>query len=72
MEAVRKMSRAQKKWCREYERITGFEAMHMDEYEAGQVEFKELVQRNVKWFEDWSSDSYLTVSSLPYPGMFKD
>jgi hypothetical protein len=60
-----KLTKTQKAWIKSYKDLTTFEAMHIDEVKAGEMTFEELVDSNVKWFEDWSTDMHLKVTQLP-------
>jgi hypothetical protein len=60
-----RLTRTQLAWIKSYKDLTTFEAMHIDEVRAGTMTFEELVDSNVKWFEDWSTDMHLKVTQLP-------
>ena len=56
----RRMTKAQKAWCAEYERQSGFEPM-MDDFLIGNVSFVDAADKSVRWFEDWASDTHLNI-----------
>ena len=55
----------QRAWLIVYERVTGFEPLHQDELDAGVITFNELVRHNIKWFEEWSTESMAAISTNP-------
>lgn len=46
---------AQRAWLEWYEKETGIEPMHQDEFDGGEMTWAELVRSNVRWFRDWST-----------------
>jgi hypothetical protein len=57
---LRRMTKQQRAWCREYERQTTFEPC-MDDFLCGSESFADAALWNVRWFEDWSSDAHLNI-----------
>lgn len=57
----KRMNKAQRAWCKEYESQTGFEPL-MDDFRAGNVSFKDAAHKSNRWFESWASDAYLNIS----------
>lgn len=51
-------TKIQRKWCENYQSVTGFEPL-MDDYEAGNRTFQQAANLSVWWFEDWSNDAFL-------------
>ena len=64
------MSKAQRDWCREYKRQTGFEAL-MDDFLYGNETFVEAAHKSNRWFEDWSGDALLNITRN-IPGEFDE
>ena len=62
-------SSAQRKWCKNYERVTTFEPLMCD-YEAGNQTFLQAARFSVDWFAGWSSDAHLTVGDN-IPGAYE-
>lgn len=58
---MRKMTREQKAWCKEYEAQTTFEPL-MDDFLHGNETFVQAARKSNRWFDDWSSDAYLNIS----------
>lgn len=56
-----RMTRAQREWCLNYKKATTFEPL-MDDFLAGNCTFVEAAKRSNVWFDDWSSDAYLSIS----------
>ena len=44
---------------------TTFEPLDMEDLISGKITFDELFKINVKWFEDWSTESMAIVSRYP-------
>ena len=63
-----KYTKEQRKWCERYERETGFDPHAMGDYEAGNKTFVDAAKDSVHWFEDWSNDTYLRITSGNIPG----
>lgn len=57
------VNRRQRAWLSLYEEVTTFEPMHKDELFSGTMTFDEVAQANIDWFEQWSKDSLLEISS---------
>lgn len=66
----RRMTKEQRAWCKEYELTTTFEVL-MDDFHAGNETFVEAAKKSVNWFESWSSDAFLTVSTH-IPGQYDE
>lgn len=60
---AKKINSAQRKWLERYESLTGFEPMHQEELDAGTMRFAEVARRNVQWYEDHTSDMYLSITT---------
>jgi len=52
---------AQRKAMTEFESISGFEMMHQDEFDNGEISFDEMWQKNQSWFDD----VYANVTNIP-------
>jgi len=48
---ARRLNTAQRRALRRYEHISGFEPMHQDELDAGEMDFAEMWRRNLHWLE---------------------
>lgn len=46
----------------EYERICGFELMHQEDIDAGEMSFEEAWSENIRWLEDVLAE----VSNIPH------
>ena len=53
---MKKYTKRQKDWCKNYQDTTTFEPM-MGDFEEGNETFQKAARRNVLWFESWSSDA---------------
>lgn len=51
------MTKEQRKWAREHMRLTGFEALGIDECEKGIISFRAMVARNKRWFQMWYDET---------------
>ena len=47
----RKLTEAEATALQDYERISGYDLLHTDEYENGSITDHELLQANLDWFE---------------------
>ncbi len=52
-----KATDAQRAWLKQYEDLSGFEPLHQEELDSGEMSFAALVRANVDWFESWSMDT---------------
>lgn len=50
---MRKLTKRQRKWLKEYEDNFGMDAMYLDDYLHGKMTWNELCSRNYSWLEDW-------------------
>lgn len=64
--SAKKLSPAQREWCKHYERETTFEPLMCD-FKAGNESFEEAARKSLAWFESWASDAYLRASDRPIP-----
>lgn len=48
---------AQRAWLKQYEDQTGFEPLHQDSLDSGEMTWAQVAQANVDWFESWSMDT---------------
>ncbi len=56
-----KANDAQRTWLKEYENKTGFEPMHQDELDSGEMTFAAVARANIDWFEAWASETHLAI-----------
>jgi hypothetical protein len=64
----RRLTKAQREWCREYEDDLLFEPM-MGDYLAGNCTFREAAQHSINWIRDHVSDMTRNLEkSIPSPG----
>ena len=61
---AREMTRAQAKWCEEYEQSTTFEAL-MDNFRAGNETFPQAAKKSRDWFENWMNDAFRGMPEIP-------
>ncbi|MEW5512014.1 hypothetical protein ABGT16_05275 [Pseudomonas asiatica] len=66
-----KATAEQRAWLQHYENTTGFEAIHQEELDSGEMTFAEVAQQNIDWFEAWSSDAHLQIQRN-VPGALDD
>ena len=52
---------AQRAWLQQYEDKTGFEPMHQEQLDSGEMTFAAVARANIDWFEAWSTDSHLAI-----------
>jgi hypothetical protein len=57
----KRMTKAQREWCKNYQRDTTFEPL-MDDFLAGTQSFKDAAWKSCFWFEDWASDTHLNIT----------
>lgn len=62
--ARKRLTAEQRKWCKEYERTTGFDAM-IDDYVVGNESFVECAKTSVGWFEDWCIEAQQHIPPIP-------
>lgn len=48
----------QRAWAINYERVTGFEPLHQDEYDRGAVTFQQFRDKNLTWLEYHHQEEY--------------
>ena len=41
---------------KQYEALSGFEPMYQDDFNTGEMTFKEMFEGNVRWFEDVNTE----------------
>jgi len=58
---AKNITKEQRRAMKEFEAISGFEIMHQDEFENGEISFDEMWQRNQSWFDDVHAD----VTNIP-------
>lgn len=51
----------QRNWLKQYESKSGFEPMHQDDLDSGDMTFAQVAQRNIDWFEAWAADTFLAI-----------
>ncbi|KAF0254326.1 hypothetical protein [Pseudomonas putida] len=56
-----KATEAQRAWLKQYEDKTGFEPMHQDELDSGEMTFAAVAQGNIDWFEAWAAEAHLAI-----------
>lgn len=49
---AKRITEKQKKCMEKYEAICGFEFMHQDDIDSGDMDFEEAWQTNIRWLED--------------------
>jgi hypothetical protein len=57
----KRMTKAQREWCKNYEEATTFDPL-MDDFKAGNESFVDAAHKSNKWFENWANDAYLSIS----------
>lgn len=62
--AKRRMTKAQREWCKKYESQSGFEPL-MDGFYEGEESFIDAARRSVDWFEDWSVETMRVIDRYP-------
>lgn len=60
------LSKEQIAWLINYENVTTFEPMYLNELASGKMSFNDAAKGNVDWFEEWMHDTYNDVSCPPY------
>ncbi len=61
------LTRPQVLWLKQYEDVTGFEPMHLDELRDGSMTFNEVAKSNINWYEAHMHDAYHAISThVPY------
>ncbi|MBZ3677443.1 hypothetical protein J1N39_23485 [Pseudomonas aeruginosa] len=53
----------QRAWLEQYESQTGFEPLHQDELDSGEMTFALVAQANVDWFEAWAMDTHKAIQT---------
>ena len=56
----KRMTKEQRAWCKNYQHQTDFEPL-MDDFLEGNESFAHAAHKSVRWFEDWSIDTYLNI-----------
>ncbi|MFL1480959.1 hypothetical protein [Pseudomonas grimontii] len=56
-----KASPAQRAWLEQYEKQSGFEPMHQNDLDSGEMTFAQVAQTNIDWFESWAADTHLAI-----------
>lgn len=59
---AKKITKAQKEWLEHYESQTGFEPMHQEALDSGEMTFNDVRKSNIGWYEMHTSDVYLRIS----------
>jgi hypothetical protein len=52
-------------WLKTYEDATGFEPIHQEELDSGELTFVEVVRLNVRWFEQFAEDAMHKIGDAP-------
>lgn len=67
----RKLSPAQRAWCKLYEDETGFDVHTLEDYLTGVIPtFHEAANKACRWYEDHSTDAHFRVTAN-IPGQWK-
>lgn len=66
-----KLSASQSQWVKKYQTESGFEALYVHEFEAGNLSFYELVQANLSWLESHQNERYKACEKV-VSGMYDD
>jgi len=53
---AKKINSAQRRAMNQYEQVSGFEFMHQDEIDSGEMTFAEAWRQNQSWFDCVASD----------------
>ena len=64
---AKKINGAQRRMLKTYASICGFEPMHQDELDSGEMTFNEVWRSNVDWLENVVAD----VQNICVPGALK-
>lgn len=56
---------AQRVCIEQYKNQRGFEPLHQDELDCGDMTFAQVAQANIDWFEAWASDTHLSIQKNP-------
>ena len=56
----------QTKALTDYEKLTGFGPMYQESLSVGEITFKELWEKNVQWFRDWTDETTHALESSEY------
>jgi hypothetical protein len=59
---AKKLNRRQRAWLQKYEDLTGFEPMHQEDIDSGEMTFAEVARENCQFYEDHTSDMYLLIT----------
>ncbi len=59
---IMRLTVEQNKWLSDYYDMTGFEPMHLEEIEMGTMSFDKAARENIDWYEDHSSEAFLTIT----------
>ena len=51
-----KATKEQREAMQKYEEISGFECIHQDELDSGELTFEEVWNKNIRWLEDMVAD----------------
>lgn len=62
---AKKVTKEQRNWLKHYEKVTGFEPMAQEDIDSGAQTFAEVARLNIRWYEDHTSDAFLSVSNFP-------
>lgn len=60
---IKSLSTAQNEWLKSYQSTTGFEPMHLDEIESGEMSFNEAANSNIDWYEAHMHDAFNSIST---------
>ena len=62
---AKRLNGKQRAWCKKYERETTFEPLFQEDLDSGKISFEEFAKKNIRWFEDWASDTLLRIGHYP-------
>ncbi|WP_095158326.1 hypothetical protein [Pseudomonas sp. Irchel 3E13] len=62
----------QRAWLQQYENTCGFEPMHQEELDSGEMTFAQVYRANVDWFEAWAADAHLAIQKNTPTDMDED
>lgn len=64
---IKGLTTAQNDWLNLYEGSTGFEPLHLEDLESGEMTFDEAAKSNINWYENHSSDAFAQITDhTPY------
>jgi len=60
---AKKVNGKQRAWLKKYEAETGFEPLYQEDIDSKEKTFAGVADLNCQWFEDWASDTYLSITA---------